>query len=60
MSEKREKVYCIECKHFHKSEIYETCESPYNKGNYLSRERIASTPSVINRNNNCQWYQEKG
>jgi len=64
------KVYCFDCIHYIEGDkvpfpfgppdhIKERCGSPYNfKENHksYSHEPI-STPRIINRYNNCKWYE---
>ena len=55
------KVYCMNCKHFRYDENGGWCEAEkvYTE-NYMSKFTYwKHTPSVKNKNNNCNLYKEK-
>ena len=66
MHEKNEKVYCKNCKWY---EWTESCQSPNNI--YKTRRHLGDwyqpsaeytinkKPYEKNKNNNCEWYEEK-
>ena len=66
------KVFCINCQHYKKSLVnpnckiapdnyYQRCNAPENNIDDHASEDIGkeSIPSIINRFNDCPWYDEK-
>jgi hypothetical protein len=52
------KVYCYECEYF--SDIfYEECKHRNNLGNYRSRYGSIKEPCVINKDNDCKWFEKE-
>jgi len=62
--EKKVKVYCNDCK-FHKVYDFDwdECHYPdnYEIKDYPQRaiKKMRSTPSLINKNNDCKWFQPR-
>lgn len=67
------KVFCVNCAYFNScrratnrvsydDNINEICNAPQNiRASYLSdgSDKYISSPSIINKYNNCQWFQGK-
>ena len=68
MEEKREKVYCGNCKHYTSGlsdRFYEYCEAEDDKEEIdvhchvrPKRERPRIGPERLNKYNNCRWYEK--
>ena len=76
MADINSKVFCTQCGYFNtcrkrgcgnmqfdNEDIHETCNAPQNiRPTYMSdgSDKYISTPSIINKYNNCKWFIAKG
>ncbi len=58
-----EKKNCIECKYYIDDYYHPRCKYPRNTLNNINRfgtyDIYHRVPEQINKNNDCEWYEEK-